>query len=47
MPENTIEGFEFTLDLGVTALEFDVLVSKDNVPVIKHDYQLSASLTRD
>ena len=47
MPENTIEGFEFTLDLGVTALEFDVLVSKDNVPVITHDYQLSASLTRD
>lgn len=47
MPENTIEGFQFTLDLGVTALEFDVLVSKDNVPVITHDYQLSASLTRD
>ena len=47
MPENTIEGFEFTLDLGVTALEFDVLVSKDNVPVITHDYQLSSSLTRD
>ena len=47
MPENTIEGFEFTLYLGVTALEFDVLVSKDNVPVITHDYQLSASLTRD
>ena len=47
MPENTIEGFEFTLDLGVTTLEFDVLVSKDNVPVITHDYQLSSSLTRD
>ena len=27
MPENTIEGFEVTLDMGVTALEFDVLVS--------------------
>tara|TARA_B100001057_G_scaffold97987_1_gene94763 strand:+ start:4059 stop:4979 length:921 start_codon:yes stop_codon:yes gene_type:complete len=47
MPENTIEGFEFTLDLGVTAIEFDVLLSKDNVPVITHDYQLSSSLTRD
>ena len=38
MPENTIEGFEFTLDLGVTALEFDVLVHSDItydvVPVI-------------
>ena len=47
MPENTIEGFEFTLDLGVTALEFDVLVSKDNVPVITHEYQRSSSVTRD
>lgn len=47
MPENTIEGFEFTLDLGVTAIEFDVLLSKHNVPVITHDYQLSSSLTRD
>ena len=47
MPENTIEGFEFTLDLGVMALEFDVLVTKDDVPVITHDYRLSASLTRD
>ena len=47
MPENTIEGFEFTLDMGVTALEFDVLVSKDNVPVITHDNYLSGASTRD
>ena len=45
MPENTIEGFEFTLDMGVTALEFDVLVSKDNVPVITHDNYLSGAST--
>ena len=47
MPENTIEGFEFTLDMGVTALEFDVLVSKDNVPVITHDKYLSGASTRE
>ena len=47
MPENTIEGFEFTLDMGVTALEFDVLVSKDNIPVITHDNYLSGASTRD
>jgi len=47
MPENTIEGFVFTLNMGVRALEFDVLVSKDNVPVITHDNYLSESLTRD
>ena len=47
MPENTVEGFQFTVDLGVTALEFDVWLSKDNVPVITHDSRLSAALTRD
>ena len=47
MPENTIEGFEYTLDLGVMALEFDVLLSKDNVPVITHDNYLSGAVTRD
>ena len=47
VPENTIEGFEFTLNLGVMALEFDVLFSKDNVPVITHDNYLSAAATRD
>ena len=45
MPENTIEGFEYTLDLGVMALEFDVLLSKDNVPVITHDNCLSGQAT--
>ena len=47
MPENTMEGFEYTLDLGVMALEFDVLLSKDNVPVITHDNYLSGAVTRD
>ena len=47
MPENTLEGFEYTLDLEVRALEFDVLISKDNVPVITHDYKLSAAITRN
>ena len=47
MPENTIEGFGFTLDLGIRAIEFDVLFSKDNVPVITHDNHLSAASTRD
>ena len=47
MPENTMEGFEFTLGLGVMALEFDVLLSKDNVPVVTHDNYLSRASTRD
>ena len=47
MPENTMEGFEFTLNMGVKALEFDVLISKDNVLVVTHDNYLSEFLTRD
>lgn len=47
MPENTIEGFEFTLSLGVKALEFDVVLTRDTVPVITHNHHLSAAFTRD
>ena len=31
MPENTIEGFEYILDNGISAIEFDVLLTKDEV----------------
>ncbi len=32
MPENTLEGFDWTLSMGIEALEFDVLLTKDDVP---------------
>ena len=47
MPENTIEGFEYILDKGISAIEFDVLLTKDEVPVITHDFHLSKSITRN
>ena len=47
MPENTIEGFEYILDNGISAIEFDVLLTKDEVPVITHDFNLSKSITRN
>ena len=47
MPENTIEGFEYILDNGISAIEFDVLLTKDEVPVITHDFHLSKSITRN
>ena len=47
MPENTIEGFEYILDNGISAIEFDVLLTKDEVPVITHDFYLSKSITRN
>jgi glycerophosphoryl diester phosphodiesterase len=46
MPENTIEGFAFTLDIGVRALEFDVVLTRDRVPVITHNHHLANSATR-
>ena len=47
MPENTIEGFEYILDNDIIAIEFDVLLTKDEVPIITHDFHLSKSTTRN
>ncbi|MGM9641753.1 MAG: glycerophosphodiester phosphodiesterase [Eubacteriales bacterium] len=35
--ENTLESFRAALDLGADVLEYDVHLSRDNVPVIMHD----------
>lgn len=37
LPENTIPGFRRALDLGVTTLEMDVVVSKDGQVVLSHE----------
>lgn len=47
MPENTMEGFEFTLACGVKLLEFDVAITSDGVPVITHNHHLTRSVARD
>jgi glycerophosphoryl diester phosphodiesterase len=36
-PENTLVSFSAAIDLGVDALEFDVWLSRDGIPVIMHD----------
>jgi len=45
--ENSIEGFEHTFALGIKAIEFDVLISKDKIPVLYHDFHLDPSMTKD
>jgi Glycerophosphoryl diester phosphodiesterase len=40
-PENTMRSFELALDEGADALEFDVHVSADGVPVVIHDPSLA------
>lgn len=47
MPENTLEGFAFTLAAGVRALEFDVVITADGVPVVTHNHHLANAMTRD
>lgn len=36
-PENTLISFDAALDLGVDAIEFDVWLTSDKVPVLMHD----------
>ena len=36
-PENTMISFAGAIELGVDAIEFDVWLTKDKVPVIMHD----------
>lgn len=47
LPENTIEGFKKAIDLGVTALEMDVVISKDNQVVLSHEPFLSHEICLD
>lgn len=37
LPENTVPGFLRALELGVTTLEMDVVLSKDGFVVVSHD----------
>ncbi len=41
LPENTIPGFEYAIEAGVDAIELDVAVTSDDVPVLSHDPVLS------
>ena len=46
LPENTMQGFEFTVGIGVNVLEFDVVLTRDKIPVITHNHHLSSAATR-
>lgn len=42
MPENSIPAFKKALDLGVTTLELDVVISQDRQVVVSHDPYMNA-----
>ena len=46
LPENSMIGFDFALSTGVNLLEFDVLLSRDAVPVITHNHEFHGSAVR-
>lgn len=39
-PENTLLGFKKAAELGLTWVEFDVMLSADRVPLVIHDFEL-------
>jgi len=45
MPENTIPAFLKALDLGVTTLEMDVVISKDQQVVVSHEPYFNAAFS--
>lgn len=45
-PENTLAGLRIASQLGCTAVEFDVMLSADGVPVVIHDETLERTAGR-
>ena len=47
LPENTLESFRYLFENNIHAYETDILISKDLIPVITHDFKLDPSYTKD
>ena len=47
LPENSMIGFEFAMSTGAHLLEFDVVLTGDDVPVITHNHRLHAPTFRE
>src|SRR3954468_6520425 len=45
-PENTLESFALALAIGVTTLELDLAMTRDDVVVVSHDRRLNPDHTR-
>jgi glycerophosphoryl diester phosphodiesterase len=45
-PENTLAAFARACEIGVDAVEFDVLLTADNEAVVYHDFNLNPEITR-
>ena len=43
-PENTLAAMQCGLDYGFAAVEFDVMLSKDGIPVLMHDLEFGRTI---
>ena len=46
-PENTIEGFRRTIELGISTLELDIVITEDLIPIVYHDFYVNPNLCLD
>ena len=46
LPENTLKGFQYAIDLGVEVIELDLTVTADNHVIISHDPVVNTQLCR-
>ena len=44
LPENTLAGFEYAMQIGVDTLEFDLGVTADEVVVVSHDQKINTTI---
>ena len=47
LPENTLNSFEYLYENNISVSETDILLTKDLVPVINHDFRLNPDFTKD
>ena len=47
LPENTLDSFKYLFENKINAYETDILLSKDLVPVVNHDFRLNPALTKN
>ena len=47
LPENTLDSFKYLFENKIYAYETDILLSKDLVPIVNHDFRLNPALTKN
>ena len=47
LPENTLESFKYLFENKISAYETDILLTKDLIPVVYHDFRLNPALTKN